>query len=193
MFSCLERIDWSLYILSLDTNRLFCEVRMLLGRLRLTLGKRCFVCYPSECFVLCSKRLFCGFSIYSNIETRLMCCKIRKVYPLFRSVFAFGIKLWITGVRRLQSESRETFCVVQYDSKFDCIKFNPVLVWKAGDLAKLMAGRLIERNCLLDLGYKSVGCEPCTKKTKRCERARAGRWWWERALNVGAECGLHIS
>ena len=43
---------------------------------------------------------------------------------------------------------------------------------------------------LLDKGYPSIGCEPCTRPIKPGEDLRAGRWWWEQGEHK--ECGLHI-
>ena len=45
-------------------------------------------------------------------------------------------------------------------------------------------------NSLLDKGYPSIGCEPCTRAIKPGEDLRAGRWWWEQGEHK--ECGLHI-
>ena len=45
-------------------------------------------------------------------------------------------------------------------------------------------------NSLLDKGYPSIGCEPCTRPIKPGEDIRAGRWWWEQGEHK--ECGLHI-
>ena len=42
---------------------------------------------------------------------------------------------------------------------------------------------------MLDQGYPSIGCEPCTRQIKIGEDIRAGRWWWEAADQK--ECGLH--
>ncbi|MEJ6670675.1 MAG: hypothetical protein QNL18_07110, partial [Pseudomonadales bacterium] len=44
-------------------------------------------------------------------------------------------------------------------------------------------------NPLVHQGYKSIGCEPCTRALQPHEHERAGRWWWE--TNTNKECGLH--
>ncbi len=48
----------------------------------------------------------------------------------------------------------------------------------------------IMKKSLLDKGFTSIGCEPCTRAIKPGEDLRAGRWWWEQDGNK--ECGLHI-
>ena len=42
-------------------------------------------------------------------------------------------------------------------------------------------------NPLFEVGYGSIGCEPCTRPVAPGEDARAGRW----AGNSKVECGLH--
>ena len=53
-----------------------------------------------------------------------------------------------------------------------------------------MNGREQDLIDLLDKGYPSIGCEPCTRAVKPGEDLRAGRWWWEQGEHK--ECGLHI-
>ncbi len=45
-------------------------------------------------------------------------------------------------------------------------------------------------NVLVDKGFVSIGCEPCTRAVSPGEDFRAGRWWWESGNQK--ECGLHI-
>jgi 3'-phosphoadenosine 5'-phosphosulfate sulfotransferase (PAPS reductase)/FAD synthetase len=40
-------------------------------------------------------------------------------------------------------------------------------------------------------GYRSIGCDPCTRAVLAGEDERAGRWWWED--DASKECGLHFS
>ena len=43
-------------------------------------------------------------------------------------------------------------------------------------------------NPLLEDGYASIGCEPCTRRVAAGEDARAGRW----AGLAKTECGIHL-
>ena len=43
-------------------------------------------------------------------------------------------------------------------------------------------------NELFKQGYGSIGCWPCTRRTKAGEDPRAGRW----AMFEKTECGLHV-
>ena len=40
---------------------------------------------------------------------------------------------------------------------------------------------------LVSYGYKSIGCEPCTSKTK--DSIRGGRW----VDSLKTECGIHVN
>ena len=44
-------------------------------------------------------------------------------------------------------------------------------------------------NPLLQMGYSSIGCAPCTRAVAPGEDARAGRW----ADSAKTECGIHYS
>ncbi|AUG33919.1 Phosphoadenosine phosphosulfate reductase [Candidatus Hodgkinia cicadicola] len=191
LFNCLARSNQAWSVVLLDTNKLFNEVRALFSHLQVELGKRCLVWYPVWGSVLCYKRLSRGLSVYSGFNVRSMCCKVRKVFLLLRNIAFCKIGLWITGLRKLQSEFRSITCVLEHDSKFDCVKLNPALIWRTSDLKRFVTIRFVERNCMLISGYKSVGCVPCTRAVRGHERARAGRWWWERARSFKGECGLH--
>ncbi|AIC63894.1 Phosphoadenosine phosphosulfate reductase [Candidatus Hodgkinia cicadicola] len=192
LFDCLALNDQAWSVVLLDTNKLFNEVRALFSRLRFELGKRCLVWRPVWASVLCHGRLSRGLSVYSSFNVRGMCCKVRKVFSLRSNVALCKVELWITGLRKLQSEFRGVTCAIQHDSKFDCVKLNPVLAWRTSDSKRFVISRFVEHNCMLISGYKSVGCAPCTRAVRGDERARAGRWWWERAHSFKSECGLHI-
>ena len=43
-------------------------------------------------------------------------------------------------------------------------------------------------NPLLDDGYPSIGCEPCTRRVEAGADPRSGRW----AGSSKTECGIHL-
>ena len=91
------------------------------------------------------------------------CCALRKVVPLERTLARYDA--WVTGVRRVEAPTRANTPLVTYDEKFGLVKVNP----------------------LIDAGYPSIGCAPCTRKPLPGEDKRAGRW----AGRAKTECGLH--
>lgn len=125
---------------------------------------------------------------YKDIESRKECCRIRKIEPLKRGLS--GAKVWITGLRRDQSVTREELKVISYDPGFNLIKINPLVNWSEEDVWNYIKNNDVPYNILHDRGYPSIGCAPCTREIKPGEDIRAGRWWWETPEKK--ECGLHI-
>jgi len=128
------------------------------------------------------------FSFRESLDKRHACCAIRKVEPLSRALK--GLKGWVTGMRREQSVTRsELKAVEQDDLNGGIIKINPLLDWSEEQLLAYVEQHRLPKNRLYSLGYRSIGCAPCTRAVQPGEDARAGRWWWENPENK--ECGLH--
>ena len=126
---------------------------------------------------------------YDSVENRKLCCEIRKVHPINRILST--LDGWITGLRHDQTKTRENFTIFQLDNGHDGIlKINPIINWTWDQIQEYIKKNNLPQNSLLEKGYPSVGCEPCTRPIKPGEDIRAGRWWWEKDGNK--ECGLHI-
>ena len=97
---------------------------------------------------------------------------------------------WITGLRRKQTKLRDV-TVFQLDhSHGGILKINPIIDWSWDQVQEYIKKNSLPYNSLLDKGYPSIGCEPCTRPIRPGEDLRAGRWWWEQGGHK--ECGLHI-
>ena len=125
---------------------------------------------------------------YESIENRRECCSIRKVEPLNRALSTADA--WITGIRKEQSPTRESFQSVEWDDAHQMIKLNPLLNWTEEMVWDYIKTHDLPYNKLHDQGYPSIGCAPCTRAVKPGEDARSGRWWWE--SKDTKECGLHV-
>jgi phosphoadenosine phosphosulfate reductase len=124
---------------------------------------------------------------YDSIENRKLCCFIRKTEPL--SIALQGMEVWICGLRRDQSVTRQEVQAVEWDNLQKMIKVNPLVSWSLDQVWQYIRAHKIPYNTLHDKGYPSIGCLPCTRAILQGEDIRAGRWWWESAEN--RECGLH--
>jgi len=113
------------------------------------------------------------------------CCHVRKVVPLEDGLA--GHLAWISGVRRSDSPVRADTPFVHRDRR-GLVKLNPLAAWTDDDLATYAAIHEVPLNPLLDQGYPSIGCWPCTRKPVDGEDARAGRW----STHAKTECGLHL-
>lgn len=113
------------------------------------------------------------------------CCALRKVVPLQRTLA--GYDAWVTGVRRVEAPTRAGTPLVTYDEKFGLVKINPIAAWTDEQMQTYIDDHGILVNPLVDAGYPSIGCAPCTAKPKPGEDPRAGRW----VGRAKTECGLH--
>jgi len=126
---------------------------------------------------------------YDSVENRKLCCEIRKVHPINRILST--LDGWITGLRREQTEVRKDVSMFQIDHGHgEILKINPIIDWTWNDVQDYIKKNDLPYNSLLDKGYPSIGCEPCTRPIKPGEDLRSGRWWWEQGEHK--ECGLHI-
>ncbi len=111
------------------------------------------------------------------------CCALRKVLPLDRALRGFDA--WVTGRKRFQGGTRATLEAIEAaDGR---IKVNPLHGWDYGDVREAFEARDLPDHPLLDYGYLSIGCMPCTEPVKPGEDIRAGRW----AFSAKTECGIH--
>lgn len=125
---------------------------------------------------------------YDSVENRKLCCEIRKVHPINRILST--LDGWITGLRRDQTEVRKDINIFQIDhSHGGILKINPIMDWSWEQIQDYIKKNNLPHNKLLDKGYTSIGCEPCTRAIRSGEDLRAGRWWWEQSKHK--ECGLH--
>lgn len=126
---------------------------------------------------------------YESVENRRLCCGIRKVHPLNRMLST--IDGWITGIRQDQTDVRKDAAMIELDEQHGGIlKINPLLEWSWDQVWNYIKDNNVPYHKLLDKGYASIGCAPCTRAIKAGENLRAGRWWWE--SNEHKECGLHF-
>jgi phosphoadenosine phosphosulfate reductase len=117
------------------------------------------------------------------------CCGFRKVEPLFAGLEDYD--LWFTALRRDQSPTRANLKEVD-DFKLPTgkalTKISPLAGWTNQDVWAYLKEHGIPALPLYDLGYTSIGCEPCTRPPADPDNPRSGRW----AGNNKLECGIHI-
>jgi len=67
------------------------------------------------------------------------------------------------------------------------VKVNPLASWTRQRVWDYVVDKAVPYNELLDRGYKSIGCWPCTRPVADVDDERAGRW----AGRGKTECGIH--
>jgi phosphoadenosine phosphosulfate reductase len=114
------------------------------------------------------------------------CCSAVKVGQLDRALASKTA--WMSGLRRDEAPSRANAPIVARDLR-GLVKVNPLANWTSADCDAYIAEHDVPYNPLLDQGYGSIGCWPCTSKVADGADPRSGRW----ADSEKTECGLHLS
>lgn len=117
-----------------------------------------------------------------------LCCTINKVQPLQEALGEFDG--WISGLRRDQSPLRAETPFIEAQmlpTGDEVLKIHPLAHWTGEDVKSYVGEHGIETHPLLELGYRSIGCWPCTRAISDAEAERAGRW----DGFSKTECGIH--
>jgi phosphoadenosine phosphosulfate reductase len=178
----LSQIEPDVHVINLDTGYQFAETLELRERILERYGIAVQLVRP-ELTVAEYEREH-GGPLYVHRPDQ--CCYDRKVLPLRRAVQ--GYDAWISAIRGDQTDHRKAAAVVQWDSKFNLVKVNPLLRWTKKDVWKFILENDVPYNPLHDQGYPSVGCWPCTAPVEDDGDERSGRW----AGSHKKECGLHV-
>lgn len=114
------------------------------------------------------------------------CCQYYKVEPTKKAVK--NLDAWITGLRRTEGRTRTDY---EFMEERDGLwKINPILDFTELDVWRYLAIYNIPVNPLYALGYRSLGCLPCSAKEEdETDLERAGRW--KNTSKSGGECGIH--
>ncbi|MBU1755980.1 MAG: phosphoadenylyl-sulfate reductase [Alphaproteobacteria bacterium] len=115
------------------------------------------------------------------------CCEIRKVRPLAKALA--GYDATFTGRKAFQSSTRAQLPRFEIDASDPQgrLKINPLIDWDAQRIAAWFEEHDLPRHPLVERGYPSIGCSPCTRPVAEGDDPRAGRWaGWDKT-----ECGIH--
>jgi phosphoadenosine phosphosulfate reductase len=128
-----------------------------------------------------------GPELYNSDPDR--CCQLRKTVPLRRALASFDG--WATGVRRAQTPERAGTPLVEareHDGRW-LVKVAPLATWTDADVERYLHLHDLPQHPLVDQGYPSIGCAPCTSPVAPGEDPRAGRW---SSFDDKTECGIHL-
>jgi phosphoadenosine phosphosulfate reductase len=113
------------------------------------------------------------------------CCADRKV-ELMRTALS-EVSCWVSGIRRIDSQTRAEAPKFGWDERFGLWKLNPLADWDEKRVWTYIKEHHVPYNPLHDQGYPSIGCMPCTTVAPSGADERAGRW----AGTDRTECGIH--
>ena len=177
-----SRIDPSVPVLFLDTGKHFPETLAYRDELAERFGLNLVNLYPDLA------------DLKARDETGLRwsydpdgCCDIRKVRPLETALAGYDASF--TGRKAFQSATRANLPRFEIDTS-DAqgrLKINPLIDWDADRIAAYFEEHALPRHPLVERGFPSIGCSPCTRQVAEGEDPRAGRWsGWDKV-----ECGIH--
>jgi phosphoadenosine phosphosulfate reductase len=173
-------VDPTLPVLFIDTGKLFGETRRYQKELAEQLGLRDVRNIGPEPNHLVERDPAGALWIVD----REACCSLRKVEPFAAALSEFDI--WISGRKRYQGGSRGSLPLFEAEGKR--LKVNPLANWTSGDIDVYRTAFSLPQHPLVEKGYRSIGCEPCTTPVGEGEDERAGRW---RGIEK-TECGIHL-
>jgi phosphoadenosine phosphosulfate reductase len=173
-------VDRDLPVIFIDTEMLFTETLIYQQEVAERLGLR-------------NLRILRGSDLAERDPDRLLhktdpdaCCALRKTQPL--KVALGDAPGWFTGRKRFHSGTRAALEFFETEPGTGRIKVNPLAYWRPGDVAEYIAENRLPRHPLVEKGYPSIGCAPCTTPVAAGEDPRAGRW----RDSDKEECGLHF-
>lgn len=180
------RLGFRFPVFTIDTGLLFPETLELKSKIEDLLSIRIESLIPEQTVEEQAAEL--GPELWKSKPD--LCCSLRKVIPLQNKLSTLDV--WITGLRRQQSSTRETTKIVElyhFDVLRDryIIKLNPMANWSREQVLAYIAEHSLPTNALTAKGYRSIGCQPCTRPVGEGDDERAGRW-------TGfdkSECGIH--
>ena len=117
------------------------------------------------------------------------CCHLRKTLPLRNALN--DVSAWATGIRRSTTANRQHTPVVQAlrEGGRWRAKIAPLVAWTDDDIEQYIGRHHLPRHALVERGYRSIGCRPCTRPVRDGENPRDGRW---ANAPEKTECGLHL-
>ncbi len=185
LIDMLSKIEPGVKLINLETGYQFPETLQLRERILAKYGMAVEFIRPESAVEAYEAEH--GGPLYTHRPDQ--CCYDRKVKPLARAMARLDPLAWVSAIRADQTANRATTAgVVQWDPKFNVVKFNPLLRWTKKEVWGYIVKHDVPYNPLHDQNYPSIGCWPCTRAVAPGEDDRAGRW----AGKVKKECGLHV-
>ncbi|MGP6293306.1 phosphoadenylyl-sulfate reductase [Caldiplasma sukawensis] len=181
----IEKNRIGIQIFTIDTGRLFQETYDLIQFIKENYGINIHFIYGDSNKIREMVENHGPNLFFESKEKRDLCCYIRKVEPLAQ--IKRKMKAMITGIRKEQTENRKNLKEEEVINGFTTI--NPLIDWSSDQVKEYIECFQVPINPLYYRGYKSIGCQPCTRFLIKNETEREGRWWWESGSD--RECGLH--
>ncbi len=180
LLDMVARLRLPIAILFLDTDLLFPETYALAAEVERRYGLTVRRQRPAVSLEEQARQY--GPELYARDPDR--CCAMRKVAPLAEALRPY--RAWISGIRREQTAQRATTDLVAWNARHGLLKLSPLAAWSEQEVWAYLHTHNVPYNPLLDRGFPSLGCAPCTRPAS-ADDPRAGRW----SGFAKTECGIH--
>ena len=180
-------------VFTIDTGRLFPETREYMQAVseRYHLSLEVFSSDASAVANLLAKSPYREYLFLESAALRQECCYVRKVLPRNKALRTLDV--WLTGVRKDQSEFRGTLRkveIIEFEGR-PILKVMPLFDWTQKQIDEYIQQHDLPAHPLYANGFATIGCQaPCTTPALPGEAPRDGRWRWEK--NSVKECSLHL-
>jgi phosphoadenosine phosphosulfate reductase len=174
-------------IFTLDTGRLFQETYETWQKTVDFWKSKIEVYFPDPVEISDLMKDYGPNLFYRSVEERKLCCAVRKTHSLQKVLKS--VDSWICGLRREQAVTRFSTEPIEWDESHQIYKINPLYNWSEKQVWDYIKSRSIPYNPLQEQGFRSIGCQSCTRAIGPEDDIRDGRWWWEEPEHK--ECGLH--
>lgn len=175
------KVDPAIEVIFIDTGYHFPETIGTRDAVEAVLPLRMLTVLPAQ--TPAEQDLSYGKDLFASDPDR--CCALRKVEPLQRALSEYDA--WATGLRRSESHHRVIAPVIGWDARKQKVKVSPLARWSNEQVEEYIERFGVLVNPLVQDGYPSIGCRPCTQRVAPGEDPRSGRW----AGLAKTECGIH--
>ena len=183
LLDMLFRVTKDISVFYIDTNFLFDQTYELKDKLEEKYGFNFLRFSPEMTPEIQAKKY--GDKLWEKDPDH--CCNLRKVLPLKDALKSYDV--WITGIRKKQTQVRNQSDLIELESRFEVIKINPLIDWTHDEVWEYIKVNNLPYNPLHDSNYPSIGCKQCTSPVCTGADDRSGRW---KGTNK-TECGLHMT
>lgn len=122
-----------------------------------------------------------------DVEALNLYHRLRKVEPMQRALRELNAKAWIAGLRRQQTDRRQTLSTISQQGEY--CKILPILHWTAKDIYYYLQAHNLPYHPFFERGYVTVGDWHSSRPLFASdEKERDTRF-----KGLKQECGLHLN
>ncbi len=182
MLHLVTQIDPKIPVVFIDTGYLFPETYKFAEELaeRLSLNLKIY----NPAVTAARQEALFGKLWEQGVEGLEQYGRLNKVEPMNRALSELEARVWMTGLRREHSSTREALPVIKRQNRI--LKFHPIIDWNDKKVFEYLTAHDLPYHPLWEQGYVSVGDVHSTTRFADGMKAEDTRF-----SGLKRECGLH--